>query len=127
MPCFLGATVFFLQRRESSICCVRAIVARKQTSRKLTMTTTKDSTPRPQPGLLIIFYIGKEPFKIDSSLANLSVRTLLTEYAKENPNETTLARKHGNELHKYTNLDEIVHITNETKFVVLHNSPTPVT
>jgi hypothetical protein len=72
----------------------------------------------------VIFFIDKEKFKIDEH--KLSVKTLLVDFAKEDPTQTTLARREGNELIKYTVLDEIIHIKNETHFVVLHNSPTPV-
>src|SRR5205823_1839410 len=73
----------------------------------------------------VVFFIDKEQFKSEN--ADLSVRTLLVDFAKEDPAQTTLASKHGNDTHKYTNLDEIVHIENGMKFVVFHNSPTPVT
>ena len=72
----------------------------------------------------VVFFIEKEQFK--SEKADLSVRTLLVDFAKEDPNQTTLATKHGNDLHKYTNLDEVIHIENGMKFVVLHEGPTPV-
>jgi hypothetical protein len=72
----------------------------------------------------VVFFIDKEKF--ESETADLTVRNLLVDFAKEDPNQTTLASKHGNELHKYTNLDEVIHIENGMKFVVLHNTPTPV-
>jgi len=72
----------------------------------------------------VTFFIDKEKFKIDEH--KVSVKTLLVDFAKEDPTQTTLARREGNELIKYTKLDEIIHIKNGTQFVVLHNSPTPV-
>jgi hypothetical protein len=72
----------------------------------------------------VVFFIDKQQFKSDNP--DLSVRTLLVDLAKEDPSQTTLASKHGNDLTKYTNLDQIVHIENGMKFVVLHNTPTPV-
>jgi hypothetical protein len=72
----------------------------------------------------VVFFIDKQQFKSDNP--DLSVRTLLVDFAKEDPTQTTLATKHGNDLHKYTNLDEVIHIENGMKFVVLHNTPTPV-
>ena len=72
----------------------------------------------------VTFFIDKEKFKADEH--NLSVKTLLVDFAKEDPTQTTLARREGNELIKYTNLETIVHIKNGMQFVVLHNSPTPV-
>lgn len=72
----------------------------------------------------VVFFIDKQQFKSD--IAELSVRNLLVDFAKEDPAQTTLALKHGNELTKYTNLDQVIHIENGMKFVVLHNTPTPV-
>jgi hypothetical protein len=72
----------------------------------------------------VVFFIDKEKFESDQ--ADLSVRTLLVDFAKEDPTQTTLATKHGNELHKYTDLAEVVHVENGMKFVVLHNTPTTV-
>jgi hypothetical protein len=72
----------------------------------------------------VVFFIDKQQFR--SEKADLSVRTLLVDFAGEDPTQTTLAAKRGNELHKYTDLDEIIHIENGMKFVVLHNTPTPV-
>jgi hypothetical protein len=73
----------------------------------------------------VVFFIDKQQFKSEDP--DLSVRTLLVDLAKEDPNQTTLASKHGNDLTKYANLDEVIHIENWMKFIVLHNSPTPVT
>ena len=50
----------------------------------------------------------------------------LLELAEENPSETTLVLKHGNELTKYNNPDEVVELKNGMHFVVFHNSPTTV-
>ena len=72
----------------------------------------------------VVFFIDKQQFK--SATPDLSVRTLLVDLAKEDPTQTTLESKHGNDLHKYANLDEVIYIENGMKFVVLHNTPTPV-
>lgn len=72
----------------------------------------------------VVFFIDKEQFK--SATADLTVRTLLVDFAKEDPSQTTLASKDGNDLHKYTDLNETIHIENGMKFIVLHNTPTPV-
>lgn len=72
----------------------------------------------------IHFSIDKEKFETKES--SLSVRTLLVEYAKEDPSQTTLVLKQGNDLTKFTNLDEMVPMKNGMKFLVYHNSPTPV-
>ena len=85
----------------------------------IVMKTVESSTKHE-----VVFFIDKQQFKSENP--DLSVRTLLVDLAKEDPSQTTLASKHGNELHKYTNLDEVIHIENGMKFVVLHNTPTPV-
>lgn len=72
----------------------------------------------------VVFFIDKQQFK--SEIEDLSVRTLLVDFAKEDPTQTTLAKKHGNDLTKYPDLDQVIHIENGMKFVVLHNGPTPV-
>jgi hypothetical protein len=72
----------------------------------------------------VVFFIDKEQFKTTSP--NITVRSLLTDYAKEDPTQTTLARRHGNETHKFTNLDEVLTLENGMKFFVLHNTPTTV-
>ncbi len=72
----------------------------------------------------IVFFIDKEKFETDQK--QLSVRTLLVEYAKENPDSTTLALKDGKDYKKFTNLNEIIKMKNGMKFVVFHNEPTPV-
>jgi hypothetical protein len=72
----------------------------------------------------VVFFIDKQQFKSEN--ADLTVRTLLVDFAKEDPTQTILAMKHGNELKKYVNLDEVVHIENGMQFVVLHQTPTTV-
>ncbi|MDO8447075.1 MAG: hypothetical protein Q7T53_13440 [Deltaproteobacteria bacterium] len=72
----------------------------------------------------VIFFIDKE--KCESPKADLSVRTLLQDFAKEDPTQTTLVISKGNDLTKLTNLDQIIHLENGMKFVVYHNTPTVV-
>lgn len=72
----------------------------------------------------INFFIDKEKFETDQ--ASLSVRTLLEDFAKEDPIQTTLALKHGNDIKKFTDLNEMVPMENGMKFIVYHNSPTTV-
>lgn len=71
-----------------------------------------------------VFFIDKEKFKTEQT--SLSVRSLLADFAKEDPNQTTLVLKQGNDLKKYADLEEIVALKNGMKFLVYHNSPTPV-
>jgi hypothetical protein len=72
----------------------------------------------------IHFFIDKERFETDQE--KLSVRTLLVDFAKEDPSQTTLALKEGNEIKKFANLDEMVEMKNGMHFIVYHNTPTPV-
>lgn len=72
----------------------------------------------------VVFFIDKEQFK--ATQVAVTVRSLLTDYAKEDPAQTRLVRRHGNEKHTYTNLDEVVTLENGMKFYVLHNTPTTV-
>lgn len=72
----------------------------------------------------VVFFIDKEKFNSETSL--LTPRTILTEYAKENPAETTLIRKDGSGTEKLTELDTPIEVKDGTKFTVLHNGPTTV-
>ena len=72
----------------------------------------------------IVFFIDNEKFETDQ--ATLTVRTLLVEYAKEDPAQTTLALRHGNEFTKYANPEVLVAMKNGMKFIVFHNNSTPV-
>ena len=72
----------------------------------------------------VVFFIDKEKFEAESS--ELSVRILLQDFAKEDPSQTTLVLKKGNDLTKFTNLDGVVQLENGMKFLVYHNTPTTV-
>lgn len=72
----------------------------------------------------IVFFIDAEKFETDREV--LSVKTLLVEYAKEDPTKTTLALREGRELIKFTDLAQLIKMKDGMKFIVLHNDPTPV-
>lgn len=72
----------------------------------------------------IVFFIDQQQFKSEKS--RLTVKTLLVEFAQEDPTQTTLVLRHGNDLTKFTNLEQIVQLENGMKFVVYHNTPTTV-
>jgi hypothetical protein len=72
----------------------------------------------------VVFFIDKEKFNSETSL--LTPRAILTEYAKENPAETTLIRKAGSGTEKLTELDTPIEVKDGTRFTVLHNGPTTV-
>lgn len=83
-----------------------------------TPTPSKD-TPKK-----VTFFIDKEKFEVPTT--ELTVRALLVDFAKQNPEQTTLMLKKGNENQKYTILDEVVMLENGMHFAVLHNTPTTV-
>ena len=72
----------------------------------------------------VVFFIDKEKFISDTS--QLTPRTILKEYAKENPGETSLVRNEGSGTEKLTGLDTPIEVKDGTKFSVLHNGPTTV-
>jgi hypothetical protein len=88
------------------------------------METTEKNAAKMGTEQQIVFFIDVEQFKTKQS--ELSVRTILQDFAKEDPSQTTLVLRHGNDQIKYTNLDEIISLKNGMKFVVYHNTPTPV-
>lgn len=71
-----------------------------------------------------VFFIDKEKFETDQEY--LSVKTLLVEFAKEDPASTTLVLKKGSELIKLTNLEQLIEMKDGMHFLVYHNGPTPV-
>jgi hypothetical protein len=81
-------------------------------------------TPEKDHDKQIVFFIDQEQFKTVSQ--QLSVREILQDFAKVDPNESTLVKRHGNELEKLTDLSMIITLVNGMKFVVYHNTPTTV-
>jgi hypothetical protein len=88
------------------------------------METTEKHAVKTETEHEIVFFIDKQQFKTRQT--ELSVRAILQDFAKEDPTQTTLVLRHGNDLDKHTNLDEIISLKNGMKFVVYHNTPTPV-
>ena len=72
----------------------------------------------------IVFFVDKEQFKTEQS--ELTVREILQSFAEEDPNETTLALRNGNDREKYTDLNFLITLVNGMKFIVLHEGPTTV-
>lgn len=81
------------------------------------MSNTKEKPEK------IVFFIDKQKFEWDTNQITVAK---LFELAGDDPKETTMALKEGNDLHKYTDLNTSVDLKNGMKFVVLHNEPTPV-
>jgi hypothetical protein len=72
----------------------------------------------------IVFFVDKEQFK--TTKTELTVREILQDFAKEDPNETKLVLKKGNDQYTYTDLNEQISLENGMKFIVLHDGPTTV-
>ena len=72
----------------------------------------------------IVFFVDKEQFKTEKT--ELTVREILQDFAKENPDETTLTLKKGNDRQKYTDLNTLITLANGMKFIVFHEGPTTV-
>lgn len=70
-----------------------------------------------------VIFIDQQKFELEDEKS--TPRELLT-LAGEDPNETTLVRKHGHEIEKLTDLDEPIELKNGNHFVVFHDGPTPV-
>lgn len=70
-----------------------------------------------------IYFIDAEKFETEEE--TLSVGFLLAQ-AQQDPANTTLATRHGNQIHKFNDVNETVEIKNGMKFIVLHNTPTTV-
>lgn len=72
----------------------------------------------------IVFFVDQEKFR--SPTPTLTARQILVDYAKEDPATTTLAEKHHGDPIKHTDLDKAIELKNGMKFIVFHNTPTPV-
>ena len=72
----------------------------------------------------VVFFINKEKFEAEQT--QFSVRELLTNFARVDPQHKTLALKDGNNFKELTNVDQILELKDGTHFVLFDNSPTPV-
>lgn len=77
-----------------------------------------------EQGKQIIFWVDNEQFRTDKH--ELTVGEILHDFAKEDPAETSLVRRHGNDLEKYADITMSICLENGMKFIVFHNGPTPV-
>jgi hypothetical protein len=71
----------------------------------------------------VLIFIDQQQFKLEDR--EYTPRELLV-IAGDDPAETTLELKQGNELQKLTDLDKPIRLKNGEHFVVFHNTPTPV-
>jgi Multiubiquitin/Prokaryotic E2 family E len=70
----------------------------------------------------IVFFIDTQKF---TTTDEHQTAAQLLKLAKEDPAETTLVLKHGNELKKFED-NETVLLKNGMRFVIFHDGPTPV-
>jgi len=70
----------------------------------------------------IVFFIGK--LKYEAEKTTLTVREILVDFAKVNPEEKSLALKQGNDHHEYTNNDELITMKEGMHFVLFDKTPT---
>lgn len=70
------------------------------------------------------FFIGPKEYTTEHQ--SLTVRQILADFAKVDPNTKTLAMKTEGGFHEYKNLDEVIPLTNCPHFVVFDNCPTNV-
>ncbi len=73
----------------------------------------------------VTFFIDKAE-KFETETRDITVRNLLENFAQEDPAQTTLVLKKGNELIKLTDLDQVVRLEDGMKFIVYYNTPTTV-
>lgn len=71
----------------------------------------------------LVVFIDQQQLKLEDRL--YTPRELL-KLAGEDPNDTTLVRKHGHDLERLTDLDKPIEVKNGDHYVVFHNEPTPV-
>jgi hypothetical protein len=70
----------------------------------------------------IVFFIGKQKFETEKS--TLTVKEILVDFANVKPEEKSLALKHGNDHHEYTNIDEVIEMQEGMHFVLFDKTPT---
>jgi hypothetical protein len=86
---------------------------------------TSGAGGNPPPGhTKVVFFIDKAKFEAATNF--LTPREILTRYAKEDPNETTLVRVVGKDREKLEELDKPTEVKDGTHFTILHHGPTPV-
>ena len=71
-----------------------------------------------------VFFIDKKKF--ESEELKFSVKQILVDYAKVDPDENVLVLVHGNQNQEYKNLDEIIQLHEGMKFTIFSQKPTPV-
>ena len=70
----------------------------------------------------IVFFIGKKKYETEDSV--LTVKQILEDYAKVNPEEKSLALVHGNDQPEYTDINEKITMKEGMHFVLFDKTPT---
>ena len=89
--------------------------------------THPEATPGKQPvpgSYRVVFFIDKAKFTADTP--RLTPRTILVNYAQEDPQQATLVRVDGKDRVKLQDLDTPIEVKDGTHFTVLHQGPTTV-
>lgn len=72
----------------------------------------------------VVFFIDQERFEAPSN--ELTPRTILTDYAKEDPTQNILVLIRGKDKDRLESLDTPITVKNGTHFTIFHQGPTPV-
>jgi hypothetical protein len=72
----------------------------------------------------IVFFIEQK--KYETTEESLTVRQILVDFAKVDPNRYTLALKKQGGFHEFENLDEIIDMKEGMHFSLFDKKPTPV-
>lgn len=72
-----------------------------------------------------VFFIDKQKF--ETSESQLTVKQILSDFAKVNQNENVLVLVHGNHpMEELKNLEQVIEIHEGMKFTIFNQKPTPV-
>lgn len=71
-----------------------------------------------------VFFIDKQKFETTES--HLTVRQILTDFAKCDITENILVVKNGDQLDELRDLDQLVELKEGMKFTLFSNKPVPV-
>ena len=71
-----------------------------------------------------VFFIDKQKFETTES--HLTVRKILTDFAKVNITENILVLVHGNQMQELKDVEQVIEIQEGMKFTVFSEKPVPV-
>jgi len=122
-----GREVAALAEKPSDVTSIQLLVRGKKPrticpDQKVDLTTVGIECFVTRPG--VTFTIDQE--ERHSTCTTLTVREILREHAGVDPSLTTLVEMRGDEPVKHPDLDETLPLRQCERFVVFHNTPTPV-